>query len=79
MQLLFSTGKSFTVDGLREKLPEFFRQEATAELRRRGHYWVSVVDIESDVGWGTSAQLPEFSRRCVQPRVMSLDTQRMTF
>jgi bifunctional non-homologous end joining protein LigD len=27
VQLLFSTGKSFTVDGLREKLREFFRQE----------------------------------------------------
>jgi len=26
-QLLFSTGKSFTVDGLREKLREFFREE----------------------------------------------------
>ena len=33
VQLLFSTGKSFTVDGLREKLREFFRQEARAELR----------------------------------------------
>jgi hypothetical protein len=26
-QLLFSTGKSFTVDGLREKLRKFFREE----------------------------------------------------
>ena len=26
VQLLFATGKSFTVDGLREKLREFFRQ-----------------------------------------------------
>jgi len=26
VQLLFSTGKSFTVDGLREKLRKFFRQ-----------------------------------------------------
>jgi chromosome segregation and condensation protein ScpB len=33
VQLLFSTGKSFTVDGLREKLREFFRQEVRAELR----------------------------------------------
>jgi Ca2+/H+ antiporter len=33
VQLLFATGKSFTVDGLREKLREFFRQEARAELR----------------------------------------------
>jgi DNA ligase D-like protein (predicted ligase) len=32
-QLLFSTGKSFTVDGLREKLREFFREEVRAELR----------------------------------------------
>jgi hypothetical protein len=29
VQLLFATGKSFTVDGLRE----FFRQEVRAELR----------------------------------------------
>ena len=33
VQLLFSTGKSFTVDGLREKLREFFRQEVRPELR----------------------------------------------
>jgi hypothetical protein len=33
VQLLFSTGKSFTVDGLREKLREFFRQEVRQELR----------------------------------------------
>jgi hypothetical protein len=33
VQLLFSTGKSFTVDGLREKLREFYRQEVRAELR----------------------------------------------
>ena len=33
VQLLFSTGKSYTVDGLREKLREFFRQEVRAELR----------------------------------------------
>jgi hypothetical protein len=33
VQLLFATGKSFTVDGLREKLREFFRQEARPELR----------------------------------------------
>jgi len=33
VQLLFATGKSFTVDGLHEKLREFFRQEARAELR----------------------------------------------
>ena len=33
MQLLFSTSKSFTVDGLREKLREFFREEVRAELR----------------------------------------------
>jgi hypothetical protein len=33
MQLLFATGKSFTVDGLREKLREFFWQEVRAELR----------------------------------------------
>ena len=32
-QLLFTTGKSFTVDGLREKLREFFRQEVRPELR----------------------------------------------
>jgi chromosome segregation and condensation protein ScpB len=33
VQLLFATGKSFTVDGLREKLREFFRQEVRGELR----------------------------------------------
>jgi hypothetical protein len=33
VQLLFSTGKSFTADGLREKLREFFRQEVRAEVR----------------------------------------------
>ena len=33
VQLLFATGKSFTVDGLREKLREFFRQEVPPELR----------------------------------------------
>ena len=33
VQLLFATGKSFTVDGLREKLREFFRQEVRQELR----------------------------------------------
>jgi chromosome segregation and condensation protein ScpB len=33
VQLLFATGKSFTVDGLREKLRELFRQEVRAELR----------------------------------------------
>jgi hypothetical protein len=30
---MFSTGKSFTVDGLREKLREFFREEVRAEVR----------------------------------------------
>ena len=33
VQLMFSTGKSFTVDGLREKLREFFREEVRAEVR----------------------------------------------
>ena len=33
VQLLFATGKSFTVDGLREKLREFFWQEVRPELR----------------------------------------------
>ncbi|HEY5744093.1 MAG TPA: SMC-Scp complex subunit ScpB [Terrimicrobiaceae bacterium] len=33
VQLLFSTGRSFTVDGLREKLREFFREEVRAEVR----------------------------------------------
>jgi chromosome segregation and condensation protein ScpB len=33
VQLLFSTGRSFTVDGLREKLREFFREEVRAEMR----------------------------------------------
>jgi hypothetical protein len=33
VQLLFSTGKRFTVDGLREKLREFFREEVRAEMR----------------------------------------------
>ena len=33
VQLLFSTGKSFTVDGLREKLREFYREEVRSELR----------------------------------------------
>ena len=32
MQLLFSTGKTFTADGLREKLREFFR-EVRAKMR----------------------------------------------
>jgi hypothetical protein len=31
VQFLFSTGKSFTVDGLREKLQEFYREEVRAE------------------------------------------------
>ena len=33
MQLPLATGKSFTIDGLREKLRELFRQEVGAELR----------------------------------------------
>ena len=33
VQLLFATGKSFTVDGLREKLREFYREEVRPELR----------------------------------------------
>jgi hypothetical protein len=33
VQLLFSTGKSFTADGLREKLREFFREKVRAEMR----------------------------------------------
>jgi len=33
VQLLFATGKSFTVDGLREKLREFYREEVRGELR----------------------------------------------
>lgn len=33
MQLLFSTGKSFTVDGLREKLREFYSDKVRAEVR----------------------------------------------
>ena len=33
VQLLFTTGKSFTVDGLREKLREFYREEVRGELR----------------------------------------------
>jgi hypothetical protein len=33
VQLLVATGKSFTVDGLREKLRECFRQEVRPELR----------------------------------------------
>ena len=33
VQLLFTTGTTFMVDGLREKLREFFRQEVRAELR----------------------------------------------
>jgi hypothetical protein len=33
VHLLFSTGKSFTVDGMREKLREFFREEVRAEVR----------------------------------------------
>src|SRR5258705_8444610 len=50
VQLLFSTGKNFTVDGLREKLREFFRQEVRAELRAVGgaqqcgtHYRAAVL------------------------------------
>ena len=33
VQLLFSTGKSFTMDGLREKLRNFFREEVRSDLR----------------------------------------------
>src|SRR5258705_10139226 len=33
VQILFSTGKSFAVDGLREKLREFFREEVRVEVR----------------------------------------------
>ncbi len=33
MQILFATGRSLTVDGLREKLREFYREEARAEIR----------------------------------------------
>ena len=47
MQLPFATGKSFTVDGLREKLRELFRQEVGAELRagRRSTTWSHTVLI----------------------------------
>ncbi len=31
--MLFATGKSLTVDGLREKLREFFREDVRAEIR----------------------------------------------
>ena len=54
-------------DGLREKLPEFFRQEATAELRRRGDYWVSVV-IEADVGGGHLLSYQNFTQVRAAPR-----------
>jgi len=33
VQLLFATGKSLTVDGLREKLREFYREDVRAEIR----------------------------------------------
>lgn len=33
MQILFATGKSFTVDGLREKLREFFREDTNTDRR----------------------------------------------
>ena len=33
MKLLFSTGKSFMVDGLREKLREFYSDKVRAEVR----------------------------------------------
>lgn len=33
VQMLFAGGKSFTVDGLREKLREFYREEVRAERR----------------------------------------------
>ncbi|MDQ3621073.1 MAG: SMC-Scp complex subunit ScpB [Verrucomicrobiota bacterium] len=33
VQLLFTTGRSFTVDGLREKLREFYREEVRGEAR----------------------------------------------
>jgi hypothetical protein len=35
VQLLFATGKSFPVDGLREKLREFFLQEGSPGAARR--------------------------------------------
>jgi hypothetical protein len=34
IQLLFATGKSFTVDGLREKLPDFFGSSASKRPTR---------------------------------------------
>jgi hypothetical protein len=36
VQLLFTTGKSFTVDGLREKLREFFPAGGSRGTARRG-------------------------------------------
>ena len=33
VQILFATGKSLTLDGLREKVREFYREEARAEIR----------------------------------------------
>ena len=33
VQLLFATGKSFTVDGLRDKLREWFKEDVRADLR----------------------------------------------
>ena len=33
VQLLFSIGKSFTMDGLREKLRNFLREEVRSDLR----------------------------------------------
>ena len=49
VQLLFSTGKSFTVDGLREKLREFFRKEVRAEMRAVAA--LSNVELITDDLW----------------------------
>ena len=53
MQILFATGKSFTVDGLREKLREFFREDTNVD--RRSAASLANVDLITVLLDGNSA------------------------
>ncbi len=53
VQILFATGKSFTVDGLREKLREFFREDTNAD--RRAAASLANVDLITVLLDGNSA------------------------
>jgi Domain of unknown function (DUF4160) len=61
VQLLFATGKSFTVDGLREKLHEFFRQEVRAELRA-----VAALNNVELISALISGSIPQRQQRLVE-------------